>query len=77
MRSVMCCASLLVYGQLAHIFLSITMSMGVPIDSGGASLRSKDLDNMHKRLVQASDGSPPWKRALAELNSTSCQITYR
>ena len=47
------------------MFLSITMSVGVPIDSGGASLRSKDLDYMHKRLVQASDGSPPWKRALA------------
>lgn len=39
--------------------------------------RSNDLNHMYERLFEPPDDSPPWKRELAELDSTSCRNTYR
>ena len=35
------------------------------------------LDHMYELLFEASDGGPPWKRALEELDRPSCRNTYR
>lgn len=42
----------------------------------GSWLRSGELNHMHERVFDTSDG-PPWKRLLAELDSASCLTTYR
>ena len=39
--------------------------------------RSNDIDHIYRRLLEASDGSPPWERALVDLRSASCRTFYR
>ena len=70
--------SLKLFTRLSHAFMLLMMLLPIcSIKLQCIPPCSNGIDHIHKCLLEAPDGSPPWKQALAELDSASCRNTFR